>query len=133
MKNTFFTLFESILKVLNSATTVIISLALVLFMWGIIRILFNSSNEIAKKEGRSYMMYGVLTLFVMTSLWGLVNILNGTVLPKVVTPQQNTTNQDGFTGDVNSDSESIQSPETQYPSVIDSQDAFENNNEQGEV
>jgi hypothetical protein len=24
-------------------------------------------------------MYGVLTLFVMTSFWGLVNLLNGTI------------------------------------------------------
>jgi hypothetical protein len=79
MKKTFFSLFDKAINLIDQATVVVISLALVGFMWGIVKILFNSDNEIAKKEGRAFMLYGILTLFVMTTFWGLVNLLNGTI------------------------------------------------------
>ncbi|MEN9921258.1 MAG: hypothetical protein RLZZ517_236 [Candidatus Parcubacteria bacterium] len=82
MKATFFSLFNKAIGVVNSAIMVIIGLALVGFFWGIVKLLFSRDNEVAKKEGREFMMYGVLTLFVMTSFWGLVNLLNGTITVK---------------------------------------------------
>ena len=80
MKKTFFTLFDKIIEIMGLAVTVVISLAVVGFMWGIVKILFNPENEIAKKEGRSFMLYGVFTLFVMTSVWGLVRIVRTTFI-----------------------------------------------------
>ncbi len=91
MAKTFFSLFDSLLDLINQAIYVVIALAVFGFMWGIVKILFNSDNEIAKKEGRSFMIYGILTLFVMTSFWGLINILNGTIS---VTPQSYIINTD---------------------------------------
>ncbi|MEY4440478.1 MAG: hypothetical protein RLY49_104 [Candidatus Parcubacteria bacterium] len=76
---TFFSLFNNAIGVVDQAIYILIGLAVVAFMWGIVKILFSRDNEIAKKEGREFMMYGVLTLFVMTSFWGLVNLLNGTI------------------------------------------------------
>ena len=80
MKKTFFTLFDKIIEIMGLAVTVVISLAVVGFMWGIVKILFNPENEIAKKEGSSFMLYGVFTLFVMTSVWGLVRIVRTTFI-----------------------------------------------------
>lgn len=77
---TFFTLFDKIIEIMGAAVTLVISLAVMGFMWGIVKILFNPENEIAKKEGRSFMLYGVFTLFVMTSVWGLVRIVRTTFI-----------------------------------------------------
>ena len=72
-------MFDKALDVVNSAMYVVVGLAVFGFMWGVIKLLFSGDNQIAKKEGRDFMMYGILTLFVMTSVWGLVNLLNGTI------------------------------------------------------
>lgn len=77
--NNFFKLYESVIGIINQAFVVIITLAVLGFTWGIVKILFNPDNENIKKEGKSYMLYGVIILFVMTSVWGLVNILSATL------------------------------------------------------
>lgn len=80
MRNNFFNLFDSIMEVMRLAVSVIISLAVMGFLWGIVKILFNPENQVAKKEGREYMFYGVLTLFVMTSVWALVGLIRNTFI-----------------------------------------------------
>lgn len=120
MKNTFLTLFDSTIGTINNIIYLLISISVFGFMWGIIKILFNPENEIAKKEGRSFMLYGLLTLFVMTSMWGLVNILNGTII----------VGEDQYIGDVNNPSEDVVSPGQQFPSVQDATDVFDNNLDQ---
>lgn len=77
--NSFFSLYEQIINIINRAVSVVIALAVLGFAWGIVKVLFNPDNEHIKKEGKSYMLYGIITLFVMTSIWGLVNILSSTL------------------------------------------------------
>jgi hypothetical protein len=121
MKSTFFSLFEKTLDLINMTMYVIIALAVFGFMWGIVKILFNSDNEVAKKEGRAFMLYGVVTLFVMTSVWGLVYLLRQTF----AIPDQ------GYQGDVNyTGQEGILDPVEQFPSIQEPSDIFENNFEQ---
>jgi len=123
MKKDFFSLFDSAIDLINDTIYIIVALALVGFMWGIVKILFNSDNEIVKKEGRNFMMYGVLTLFVMTSVWGLVNYLNGTINPQ----------EDRATNDTGKYSDDIVSPETEFDSIPDAQNIFDNNREQRRI
>ena len=77
--NNFFSLYEQIINIINRAVGVVIGLAVLAFCWGVVKILFNPDNENLKKEGKGYMLYGIITLFVMTSVWGLVNILSATL------------------------------------------------------
>lgn len=109
MKETFFTFFESILDIMDYAVMLCISLALMGFLWGIVRILFNADNEVVKKEGRSYMLYGVIVLFVMTSLWGLVGLLEGTLTEPDSYYIENTNPEidPDYTGDINNQSDDV--------------------------
>jgi hypothetical protein len=52
----------------------LIALALVLFLWGVLRYLFSKDGP-SKKEARDFMMWGIVALFVMVSVWGLVKVL----------------------------------------------------------
>ncbi len=56
----------------------IIGLALLYFLWGLSKFVLNSGDEGAVKEAKQMMVWGVIALFVMVSVWGLVNILTGT-------------------------------------------------------
>lgn len=50
-------------------------LALLAFFWGIARFIFAAGNEEARKEGRQFMVWSVVALFVLTSIWGIVFFL----------------------------------------------------------
>ena len=53
------------------------ALALVWFLWGLAMYILSGPGEKAD-EGRSRMIYGIIALFVMISVWGLVRVLSNT-------------------------------------------------------
>lgn len=63
------------------------SLAVVGFIWGIIQYFLNPDNEEKRKAGKSFMIWGLIALFVMVSVWGLVGVLGETFGLKVFIPQ----------------------------------------------
>ncbi len=70
----------------------LIALALLFFLYGLVRFLLNSNDEDGRKEARGQMIWGIIALFVIVSVWGLVALLNeltgieaggGTAIPNV--------------------------------------------------
>jgi hypothetical protein len=57
----------------------IFSLATLFFLWGVMKFI-RASDTTKKEEGKKFIMYGLLGLFVMTSLWGIISIF-GVELP----------------------------------------------------
>ncbi len=55
----------------------LIGLAVVIFLYGVILFMFSEGGE-KKEEGKEYMFWGIIGIFVMVSVWGLVAILGGT-------------------------------------------------------
>lgn len=53
---------------------IVIGLGLLVFLWGVLKYVLASSDA-GKTEGRVFMLWGIIALFVMVSVWGLVNIL----------------------------------------------------------
>lgn len=71
--------FASIGELIGVLTPIIVALALMAFFWGLAMYVLNFSGEDKdKKKGRDMMVYGLLVLFVMVSVWGIVNILQST-------------------------------------------------------
>lgn len=48
-------------------------LALLFFFWGVAKYIWSEGT--AKSEGRQIMIWGIVALFVMSSVWGLVSLL----------------------------------------------------------
>jgi len=63
---------------INSLVPLAISVALLAFFWGLITYLFSLGGDEGKKNGIKIMLYGVAALFVMVSVWGIINILRST-------------------------------------------------------
>lgn len=57
------------------------ALALILFLVGIVKYVKGGDNEEAREAGRGLMLFGIIALFVMTAVWGLVRILYTTIFP----------------------------------------------------
>lgn len=71
-------LLNSIHKIISLVIPVLIALGVVGFMWGIVLYLFGKNKD----DGKQMMLWGIIALFVMTSVWGLVGILRGTLFPQ---------------------------------------------------
>jgi hypothetical protein len=63
---------------INLVIPVIIGLAVLLFIMGLIKYITAGGNEDQVTEARSYIIFGIIALFVMVSVWGLVGILTNT-------------------------------------------------------
>jgi len=69
---------DYILYLAGRALPLLILAALVLFLYGIVKTYFFKSDETSRAEGQKFVLNGIVALFVMVSVWGLVNILRGT-------------------------------------------------------
>jgi hypothetical protein len=58
---------------------IIIALALLAFLWGVFTFIRNADDEGKRAEGRQFMLWGIIGLAVMMSVWGLVQILTNTI------------------------------------------------------
>lgn len=63
---------------IQTATPVVVALALLGFFWGLAIYIFNAGDEKKKAEGRSIMIWGILALFIMLSVFGIIGALQST-------------------------------------------------------
>jgi len=64
--------------ILNLVVPIIMTLALIYFFIGLGKYILSAGDEEKKGEGRNIMIYGVIALFVMAAVWGLVGVLINT-------------------------------------------------------
>lgn len=58
----------------------LIALAFIVFLWGIYKyFILGASNEHEKGDGRKFALWGVIGFVIIFSLWGLVNLVGGTL------------------------------------------------------
>ena len=70
----------------------LITIALVIFIWGIISYITAGADEDKRAEARNVILYGVIGLFAIVSVWGLVAIIQntfGVTDTGTITPQYN--------------------------------------------
>lgn len=83
-------------QLINRLIPFVIALTVLVFLWGILKFVISNDAE-GRKEARGYMIWGVVSLFVMVSVWGLVNILVRSVnLDNTAPPAPGLPNPGGF-------------------------------------
>jgi len=71
--------FKSLIEdtIINGILTPLVSLlvggAVVVFLWGMFKFIKAEGDE--KEKGKDFMIWGIVGIFIMISVWGLVNIL----------------------------------------------------------
>ncbi len=68
----------NIISLLDIVIYLIIALAVIVFFYGIVLYIAKSDSESERKKGVQYILFGIIGLFVMISVWGLVYILTST-------------------------------------------------------
>lgn len=65
-------------RLVNLALPIVVGLALLGFFWGLVKYIFAAGDGEKIDEGKSLMIWSVVALFVMVSVWGLVGFIGRT-------------------------------------------------------
>ena len=66
-------------QIVNLLEPVVYGLALIYFVWGIGQFILNSGEQKARDEGKQKMIWGVVAMFVIFSIMGILRFISGTV------------------------------------------------------
>lgn len=75
----FKSLMQLFVEMLGSVISLLYVFAFAAFFWGIALFIFNTNDDKKRTEGKTWMMWSVIALFVMITIWGLVGLLVNTV------------------------------------------------------
>jgi len=60
--------------ILNVLLPVLMLVGVVVFLWGVIKYITSSGDEEARKSARGYIIYGLIGIFIMVALWGIIQV-----------------------------------------------------------
>lgn len=64
--------------IINALIPMVLALAVLFFFWGLAMYMFDAGNSEKKQEGIQMMIMGVMAIFVMVSVWGIIRVLQQT-------------------------------------------------------
>lgn len=62
-------------QILNPAIGLLFALAVVYFIFGVVKYIANADNEDERETGRQHMIYSVIGLMIMAGVWGLIGLI----------------------------------------------------------
>ncbi|MCI0619847.1 pilin [Candidatus Wolfebacteria bacterium] len=66
---------DGIGRIVSLLTPIVVGIALLAFFWGLAKFIFSAGDEEARKAGKQIMIYGIIALFIMISIWGIVRFI----------------------------------------------------------
>jgi hypothetical protein len=61
-------------SLVRSVIPIIVAATLLVFIFGLIKFMRASGDSKAIEEGKTFMIWGIIALFVMLSIWGILNL-----------------------------------------------------------
>lgn len=95
---TFASLVSQLIGLVNLAVPLVVGLTLAAFIWQGVRTFFPGDTKEIKKH-YTFFLWGIFAIFVMVSLWGILNILSGIFFSGGATGTTDTTNTGNDFGD----------------------------------
>lgn len=70
-------------KIMSNAVTPFLyfmfALAIVIFLWGIMEFIYSSDDEKKKEDGKRHLVWGLVGMFIMFGVWGIIKIIQNFV------------------------------------------------------
>jgi len=73
------TLLATVRRVVDIVIPILMALAVLVFLYGIVKYITASGDAEGQKEARGYIIYGLIGIFVLVAFWGIVAFIAGTV------------------------------------------------------
>lgn len=58
---------------INGLLGLLTGVALLVFIWGLVKFIYQADNEQGRADGKQRMVWGVIALFVLVSIWGIIS------------------------------------------------------------
>lgn len=68
----------TISTIVSSLVPIVSLIVVIVFFWGLAKYLLSAGDAEAAREGKSIMIYGVIAIFVMISIYGIVGFIQRT-------------------------------------------------------
>jgi hypothetical protein len=69
-----------LIDIVLSVVPLLLALALLVFFWGMAQFILNAGNEEEIKKGKARMVWGILGLFLIFSIAGIITVLMQTFI-----------------------------------------------------
>lgn len=73
---------QSIVKdigdIVNAIIPILMLAAFAVFLWGVVKFIFAGGDEEKRKSAKHYIIYGLIGLFVMVAVWGIITVVTNT-------------------------------------------------------
>lgn len=66
-------------RIIGGITSLAFGLAIIFFVWGIFVFIMNANDSAKREEGKKRMVFGMVAIFIMVSIWGLIKIARNSV------------------------------------------------------
>ena len=66
-------------NLIDTATPIVVALALLYFFWGLANFILSSGDKDKREKSRGIMIWGVIALFIIVSIWGLIRVVQQTL------------------------------------------------------
>jgi hypothetical protein len=82
--------------ILNPVIKLLFALAFIYFLWGVAQMILNADSEEGRTTGRDHIMWGVIGMTIMFSVWGIMNLVLRTIGVTGIDPQQGTVHLNSY-------------------------------------
>jgi succinate dehydrogenase/fumarate reductase cytochrome b subunit len=87
---------EGVLRILNIVITIVFVIAVIIFGWGIVKLIMAAGDSAEIKQAKQFIWWGVIGIAILASIFGLITYLReffgvdsggaNTIIPPRVTP-----------------------------------------------
>lgn len=74
--NTFRDVILYVLGIISVLTPILFTLAFLVFFWGLSKFILSSGNETEVAKGKSYMLWGILALFILLTFKSIISLVS---------------------------------------------------------
>lgn len=69
---------EDIGEIVKIIIPILMLVAFMVFLWGVVKFIFAGGDEEKRKTAKHYIVYGLIGLFVMVAVWGIIEVVLNT-------------------------------------------------------
>ncbi len=74
-QTTVFTFITDMIGLLLLAMPALLGAAIAVFFWGVTKFIWHADDEKAVQEGKMYLVWGMVGIFVIIALWGIIGFI----------------------------------------------------------
>ncbi|HDQ16759.1 MAG TPA: hypothetical protein ENN31_01390 [Candidatus Vogelbacteria bacterium] len=66
-------------QIVNPIILLLMGAGLIVFLYGLVEMIQGADNEEARKKGQQHMVWGIIGLFIMVAVFGIINVIISTI------------------------------------------------------